>query len=396
MAAKKSPIVAELFQELSQRTNTGKTAAKGMPGAFYTSDEFLAVEEEEIFRKEWVCLGHAGEIPEPGDYFTTELVGEPLLVVRGDDGKVNVLSNVCRHRGNLVITGKGNKRLFVCPYHAWSYDRKGALKAAPLMETVPEFKKKGCKLPSLKTELWNNFIFVNLDGKAKALGPRLRGLQEAGKNYHIEERHFLHLEEDVWDTNWKCLTENFMEGYHLSVTHRKTLHKITPTALCRKLPTSPGYTAYASGYASDFPQREPFHPDLTEDEKRQSLLFCIYPSFVATTAPNCTLFMCLRPDDAGKVALRWGVIGHEDDLKAEGVQTYIDIAHAFNAEDREKLETLQKGLKSRFYEPGYLGPEDLEGTIKDFYGYLAKRFGLDAGKQKSLVQTKAAAGNRKK
>jgi len=369
--------VVDIGHDLTQRLNGGKLAARGMPAAFYTCAEFLDFEEEEIFRKEWICLGHAGEIANPGDYFTTELAGEPLLVVRGETGEVRVLSNVCRHRGNLVATGKGNRRRFACPYHAWSYDLTGAQKGAPLMDTVAGFDKKTCRLPNLNVELWCNFIFVNLDGKATPLAPRLEGLRALGVNYHNEARHFLHLEEDTWATNWKCLTENFMEGYHLSVTHRKSSHAITPTALARKLPGGAGYTAYAAGYAPDFPQRAPFHPDLSEDERKQSLLFCVYPSFVATTAPNCTLFMCLRPDGVDRVAIRWGVIGHSEDPKAPEVQTYIDIAQAFNAEDREKLETLQKGLKSRFYEPGFLGPEDLEGTIKDFYGYMATKLGSD-------------------
>ena len=371
MKAQSISSVDDIRRELTRRQEGGPAAGTGMPGAFYTSDDFLAVEEEEIFRKEWICLGHGGEIPEPGDYFTTDLAGEPLIVVRSQDGEVKVLSNVCRHRGNLVATGRGNRKTFVCAYHAWSYDGTGALKAAPLMDPVAGFDRKACRLPDLKVELWWNFIFVNLDGEAPPLAPRLGGLQALAANYHNEERHFLHGEEDTWATNWKCLTENFMEAYHLSVTHRKTLHAITPTSLARKLPDGEGYTAYASGYAPDFPQRAPFHPDLDEQERKQSLLYCIYPSFVATTAPNCTLYMCIRPDGAGRVAIRWGAIGHPDDPEAEEVKTYIRIAHAFNAEDREKLETLQKGLNSRYYQPGFLAPEDLEGTISDFYRYLA-------------------------
>jgi len=377
MAKLVNPTVVNLHRELSERQKGGRASTRGMPADFYTSNKFLAFEKEEIFRKEWVCLGHAGEIPNPGDYFTTELIGEPLLVVRGDNGEVRVLSNVCRHRGNLVTTGKGNRRRFSCPYHAWSYDRNGDLKAAPMMDKVEGFDKKACSLPILKTELWCNFIFVNLDGFATPLAPRLEGLQEASANYHNEERNFLHLEEDVWATNWKCLVENFMEGYHLSVTHRKSLHAITPTKLCQKLPAEAGYTAYVAGYAPDFPPRAPFHPDLNEEERKRSLLFCVYPSFVATTAPNCTLFMCIRPKSIGRVSIRWGVIGHSEDPKSPAVQNYIDIAHAFNAEDREKLETLQKGLNSRFYEPGFLGPEDLEGTIRDFYDYVLSM--LDMG-----------------
>lgn len=378
MAIREQSIIDDLCRELTDRQPGGYSVARGMPAAYYTSPDFLTLEEEEIFRKEWICLGHSGEIPNPGDYITTDLVGEPLLVVRNDAGEVRVLSNVCRHRGNLVATGKGNKRNFTCAYHAWSYGRSGELKAAPLMDSVEGFDKNSCALPDFKVELWCNFIFINLDRESAPLAPRLEGLQILSANYHIEERNLLHSEEDTWATNWKSLTENFMEGYHLSITHRKTLHAITPTSLARKLPGGEGYTAYASGYAPDFPQRGPFHEDLSEEERKRSLLFCVYPSFVTTTAPNCTLFMCIRPDGASKVAIHWGVIGHAKEPSSQEVEAYINIVHSFNAEDKEKLETLQKGLQSRYYEPGYLGPEDLEGTIRDFYGYMATKLGSKA------------------
>lgn len=76
-----------------------------MPGAFYTDPALLEIEKEKVFRREWICIGHADEVKAPGDYFTTELVGEPLLVTRNAAGEVNVLSNVCRHRGNIVAEG---------------------------------------------------------------------------------------------------------------------------------------------------------------------------------------------------------------------------------------------------------------------------------------------------
>ena len=117
---------------LSEVRRLPAAAARTMPAAFYSSPAFLELEKDAIFRREWVCLGHVGEVAAPGDYFTTELVDEPLLVVRGDDGAVRVLSNVCRHRGNLVAAGKGNKRIFACAYHAWTYGRDGRLKTAPL------------------------------------------------------------------------------------------------------------------------------------------------------------------------------------------------------------------------------------------------------------------------
>ena len=90
-----------------------------MPGEFYTSEAWLEWEKSELFRREWIAIGHEGEIPSVGDYYTTELVGEPLLVVRTNEG-VQVHSNVCRHRGSLVARDRGHAGRFTCPYHAWT------------------------------------------------------------------------------------------------------------------------------------------------------------------------------------------------------------------------------------------------------------------------------------
>ena len=103
-----------LRKELEIIKSTDSAEARTMPAAFYTLSSFHELEKEEIFRKEWVCLGHVGEIPNTGDYFTSELIGEQIIVSRDKENQVHVLSNVCRHRGNLVAQGKGNKRSFVC------------------------------------------------------------------------------------------------------------------------------------------------------------------------------------------------------------------------------------------------------------------------------------------
>jgi phenylpropionate dioxygenase-like ring-hydroxylating dioxygenase large terminal subunit len=301
-------------------------------------------------------------------------VGESLIVVRGGDGLIRVLSNVCRHRGNLIASGAGNGRRFSCGYHAWTYADDGTLLAAPLMDRVEGFCKADFGLPSFKTELWQNFIFVNLDGNADALAPRLSGLVPHIQNYHHEERHHLFAAEDLWHTNWKCLTENFMEGYHLSVTHRKTLHPITPTALCEKVPGDRFFTAYRSHFDPAWPERGPYHPDLTPAERRYSLLFCVFPSFVVSYAPNFTLYMCLRPASVDDVAIRWGIAGHAAGPGRPETKAYVELCKSFNAEDRAKLETLQRGLKTRYLSSGRLAPADVEGTIWDFYHFMADSF----------------------
>ena len=360
---------------LDHRASLPDDEAVAMPAEFYTSAEFLKLETETVLRGEWLCVGHVGEVRRPGDFFTTEMLDEQLLVVRDQDGVVRVLSNVCRHRGNRVAEGSGNTRKFICQYHTWSYDTAGALVAAPMMKKRPAFNQKKCGLPEFATEIWNGWIFANLDGNAERLSPRLAGLQEVVKNYHPEERFLVFMEETEWNCNWKALFENFMEGYHLSATHLETLHKMTPTKLCKKMVSGKAWTGYHAYYNPEFPPRGPFHPDLTEDECINSPMYGIFPNLVVGMATNFTLFMCLRPNGPEKVRIRWGVTGLEDDPDAQAVKDYVELCRSFNAEDREKLEILQLAMKTRTFDGGPLAPDDYEGTIWDFTKYMAGKIG---------------------
>lgn len=364
-----------LRQTLAHMANLPPEQAQAMPASYYTNEDFLKIETSELLEKEWLCIGHIGELPNKGDFYTTEILGEELLVTHGQDSKIRILSNVCRHRGNKVATGKGNAKRFICAYHTWRYDTDGALLSAPFMKGQPNFDQSKCGLPELPSTLWNGWIFVNLSGTAEPLEPRLEGLQTIIQNYHPEDRFLVFMEDDIWDCNWKCLFENFMEGYHLSATHLDTLHPITPTKLCKKMKSGEGWTGYHAHYDPSYPPRGPFHPDLTEEEKNNSPMYGIYPNLVVGMATNFTLFMCLAPHGVDKVKIRWGVTGLENDPDAKAVKDYVQLCRDFNAEDREKLEVLQNALKTRHYHGGPLAPDDFEGTIWDFIHYMAGHLG---------------------
>ena len=162
--ARTSPIPLDEF-ELSI---SDPLAARFLPPDAYRSEEFFRFELEAIWDREWICVGRLEEIAAPGDYFSVDIAGEPLLIVRADENEVVALSAVCRHRGMIVAEGKGNcAKAFVCPYHHWSYDRRGKLIGAPQMQGVGTFDKSEIALPQVRTELWRGFIFVNFDDHAE-------------------------------------------------------------------------------------------------------------------------------------------------------------------------------------------------------------------------------------
>ena len=342
----------------------------GMPGAFYTSQDQFDHEARTVLRNGWHCLGRVDEVPEPGDFFTVQLLNEPLLVVRGDDGTIRVLANVCRHRGMPLAEGRGNTKRFVCSYHAWMYGRDGALLRAPRMENAG-FDAKSCKLPEHSVQLWNGFIYVNLTPGAVPF--EHLDLDAMLAPYETEEFRLVHVAEEEWQTNWKCLVENFMEGYHLSVVHPTTLHGYTPTGLSRKLINGDGYTSYAANYPDNITPRGDGAAGLSSEERKRSSLFAKFPTQVASQAASLLVSLSIFPIHANLIRVKWTMSVYRDNLDHDTIQQRIALWEEVNQEDREKLERMQISLQSAHATEGPLAGDDYEGTIRDFQVWLAQQ-----------------------
>lgn len=369
-----SQAASELQQHLANRGDSPFT----LPPAFYTDEAFLSLEQQQLLATQWMCVGRENEIKNPGDYFTFDLLGEPLLVVRGDDQQVRVLANSCRHRGMPVASGQGEAKHFLCPYHAWRYGRDGELLSTPFMDKESCVPKDQCRLPAFRSEMWQGFIFVNLDGNAEPLATQLGELDALLANYHTDDMHHYFVREEVWDANWKCLLENFMEGYHLSVVHPQTLGGRTPTRLSRKVGGNQAFTAYKAHYPDTAPERGQGSPDLSEEEQRCSTLFSVFPALVASQSPDILVYLTLQPEGVDKVRLRWSMSCYEADLCPDILDQRLTLWQQINAEDKHKLQALQRALGSRHAPAGPLAGEDYEGTIKDFHRHLTHHLGRTA------------------
>lgn len=344
----------------------------GMPGAFYTSQQQFEWEKSTVLRQGWHCLGRADEIPEPGDFFTVQLLDEPLIVVRGDDAQIRILANVCRHRGMPLAEGRGNVKRFICSYHAWMYGRDGALLRAARMDNAG-FDAKNCRLHGHNIQLWQGFIYCNLDADAAPFGSESTPLDDLLAPYETEGFRVVHTAEENWHTNWKCLVENFMEGYHLSVVHPQTLHGYTPTGLAKKSVSGPGFTSYCANYPDGIESRGLGAPGLTLDERQRSSLFARFPTQVASQAASLLVSISIFPLAADLIRVKWTMSTYGDDLDAETIATRIKLWEEVNREDREKLERMQLALKSQHAQTGPLAGEDYEGTIRDFQIWLAQQ-----------------------
>ena len=207
----------------------------------------------------------------------------------------------------------------------------------------------------------------------KNLVEDLKGLTEKLHSYNPSFYRLVHTADEVWNTNWKCLVENFMEGYHLSVVHPKTLHGYTPTELSKKGPSGLGFTSYTAHYPDHISSRGRGSDKLSESERHASFLFAAFPCQVVSIAPPLLVSLSLLPRSSSRVDVRWTMSVYGEELDAQTIDARIALWTEVNREDREKLELMQEALGSRYANGGPLAGPDYEGTVRDFVVWLASR-----------------------
>lgn len=198
--------------------------ASHIPGRIYHSPEIYATEKRAIFLKDWLCVGRVEEAPSPGDYFTVNIVGEPVLIVRNKEGVLNAFGNTCAHRGVEVASGSGHaaQGTLSCPYHGWVYDLDGMAIGTPFMRGVKDFNGKKCRLPAIRLGTWAGWIFVCFDENTMPLDKFVEIFDDSFGFLRQEDCMLADKLVFEVDCNWKLVVENLLDTYHASVVHGKT------------------------------------------------------------------------------------------------------------------------------------------------------------------------------
>ncbi|MEM8705192.1 MAG: aromatic ring-hydroxylating dioxygenase subunit alpha [Actinomycetota bacterium] len=339
-----------------------------LPGRAYTDPARLEQEIVEMLRPAWHCIGRADELPEPGDHVAFTILDEPVVLVRGADGQLRALSNICRHRGMRVVAGGGSGATsFTCPYHAWNFAIDGELRTAPFTEPAAV---EGCRLPTWPLVEERGFVYVSVSPEPIPFEVPA-DLIESTAQYNPADFRFVTTETEVWNCNWKAMVENFMEGSHLSFVHRESLHHLTPTRLATKGPSGDGFTSFYSAFPDGVRSENPGEAGLDEIDRRRSILYQRFPTQVVSQNQSFLASFLVLPLDVDHTEIRWTLSafrGCDDEM----IQRTIDMWHTLNVEDRAILETMHRNLQAPSAQD-YAGPladDDREGTIADFHRYL--------------------------
>ncbi len=360
--------------------------AESLPPLCYTDRDFYEFEKEALFNHEWLCVGRESWVRQPGDYFTTSIIGEPLIVCRDLEGTLRAMSAVCQHRSMLVAEGRGNARGFVCPYHHWAYALDGCLRNAPAMSQTHNFDKSKIRLPQLKLEVWLGFIFVNFDAAAKPLAPRLAAVEAAIERYELASTEDVGAPQTMhFPWNWKVMFENNNDGYHANKLHHGPLHDFVPSERS-SFPPLPADTA---GYlrrngtlhadaSFNATQRAilPVFPRLTDEDRRHMLFANVPPTLSLVLTSDMVIYLIVRADGPETHAMDVGelvVTGARRDPGFEHrIAMIMDAAGKIMAQDQHVDELVQVGLRSRFATRSRYSWQ--EGAQREFNGWLVPRY----------------------
>jgi nitrite reductase/ring-hydroxylating ferredoxin subunit len=305
-----------------------------LPPAAYTAPAVFRAEAQRIFRRDWQCIARVDQLPNPGDYRCVDLIDQPLVISRDRTGEIHALSRICLHRAMPVAEGNGNATRFVCPYHNWTYELDGRLRSAPMMDGVNGFEPGRCRLPELRTEVWEGFLFVNLDPRCAPLAPRLAGLAPLIGNYGLSELVIAATVEFDSPWNWKILVENFMEAYHHVGIHRESLERVYPgrDSFVVGNDDEPWSLLRMPGHHGDAAGGLPPLPGLTAEQQGELIAGCVFPTFLFAASANMAVWYEVSPVSHDCMNLRIHVL-----LRPEVAVALDDVSRAAVAEGVRRI-----------------------------------------------------------
>ena len=381
-----APFMNDEFFASLDRSALPIEDAESLPPLCYTNSEFYEFEKEAVFNHEWLCVGRESWIRNPGEYFTTSIIGEPLVVCRDLGGTLRAMSAVCRHRAMLVAEGRGKARGFVCPYHHWSYSLDGRLSNAPAMSRTRDFDKASIRLPSLATEVWLGFVFVNFDDGAMPLAPRLKAVEEGIEHYDLaggEEVGEPQTMKFPW--NWKVMFENNNDGYHANRLHHGPLHDFVPSDRCSFPELPPDTAGYLRLNGTLHPDASfnatqravlPVFPRLTAEDRQFMIFANIPPTLSLVLTSDMVIYLIVRATGPETHEMDVGELvapgARKDPAFEHRLAMIMHAAGKIMAQDQHVDELVQIGLRSRFATRSRYSWQ--EGAQTQLNGWLVPRY----------------------
>ncbi|MFO0967611.1 MAG: aromatic ring-hydroxylating dioxygenase subunit alpha [Gemmataceae bacterium] len=322
--------------------------ARTIPSSWYFDEEIYALERERVFAGSWLLACRSDQVAEPGAFATIEMAGEPVLVVRGEDGVLRAFYNVCRHRAAQVINlpdGKATK--LRCRYHGWTYDLAGRLRGVPEFDGVEDFCRDAQGLPPMAVAEKPPFVFVHQKMPALSLDDSLAPFFERTRDLGLDRLHFAGRKEYELGCNWKVFVDNFQDGgYHVNTVH-PGLASALDYSKYRAENLGLSCLQSAPMVASDDAQ-------VGKTRTGQAYYWWLFPNLMVNLysgVMDTNLVLPLGPDRC-RVIFDFYFPDVEGEEARRFIADSMAVAHQVQLEDMGVCEEVQRGLKSASYKTG--------------------------------------------
>lgn len=354
----------------------------GLPGWSYFSDELFSLERDLIFRRHWQCVCHVSDVPDPGDFFTFDIVGERVLVVRGNDGALRAFHNLCRHRGSRVVARERgcSLKLITCPFHGWTYDLDGSLRGIARRDRFAPLADADWGLKPVEMEVWHGFVFVRFcPGPQGSVASFLRRVEPEAALYGLED--LLPAEDGIGtetsEVNWKSVRDIDNEGYHVAQAH-PGLHDLYGHGYFDE-PYIDGVARSVAPF-NDGPGRRwsvrhykrilPEPHWLPESHRWLWLYVGLFPNFVFGFYPDSVIFYQEIPVSPTRTVQRSAIYRRAGESRALRLARYLSGRIDRDASEEDRLLTVWscEAARSSAYDGIVLS--DLEYGLKTFHDQL--------------------------
>lgn len=323
--------------------------AETLSSQWYQSADVLRAERKLIFSTTWQLVGHTAQVSNAGDYFTADIVGEPIIVLRDQDQTLRAFFNVCRHRGGPVAKGAGNCKALQCEYHAWTYTLTGTLKFTPEFNGVECFSKENYGLRKVAIETYGPFIFVNLTGEGPSLSEYLGEIIPEVAHVKIDDLVFFKRHTYSIQCNWKVYVDNYLEGYHIPKAHSGLMREIDYPKYREEI-----RTYHSRQFAPVRNQNSIYLRNKDENTPPEALYYWVFPNLMWNIYPDNLQFNTIIPDGPDKTltVFDWYVPKNLVEKMRTDFEASFAFSDAVQKEDIWLCEQVQKGLNSMSYDRG--------------------------------------------
>jgi len=353
-----------------------------LPLEAYVDDDVFDWELRHVFERAWVCVGRASELSVPGAQRAEQVGRSSVMLVRDRDGELRAFANICRHRGHeLLACGESTVRGVVqCPYHAWSYELDGSLRAAP--HAGPQVVAVDNALVPLRVAEWGGWVFVDLgangDVDAISFTAHAGALVEIADAWHSAD--LVVAEEHRYEVagNWKLVCENYHECYHCPLIHPE-LCRVTDAGSGANVRDAPG--AFVGGTMALSPHAATMSTSgrlvgtvrsgLDELQRRQIVYLQLFPNLLIAFHPDYVLTHRLVPLTPGRTRIECQWLFAPIDVARPDFdpREAVELWDVTNRQDWAAVESMQRGMLSPHYRPGVLAHN--EDAVHQFVAMVA-------------------------